>query len=71
MALKDKTEEVVKEEVVSSKPYAKLFSELEEYRHAIASDNIAVVVILGNRNSPTYREVQANVLAQEIKANFS
>ena len=71
MALKDKTEEVVKEEVVSSKPYTKLFSELDEYREAIASDNIAVVVILGNRNSPTYREVQANVLAQEIKANFS
>ena len=71
MALKDKTEEVVKEEVVSSKPYAKLFSELDEYSHAIASDNIAVVVILGNRTSPTYREVQANVLAQEIKANFS
>lgn len=71
MALKKESEEVVKEEVVSSKPYAKLFSELEEYRHDIASDNIAVLVILGNRNSPTYREVQANVLAQEIKANFS
>lgn len=71
MALKDKTEEVVKEEVVPSKPYAKLFSELDECGHAIASDNIAVLVILGNRNSPTYREVQANVLAQEIKANFS
>ena len=71
MALKKESEEVVKEEVVSSKPYAKLFSELDEYGHAIASDNIAVLVILGNRNSPTYREVQANVLAQEIKANFS
>ena len=71
MALKKETEEAVKEEVVSSKPYAKLFSELDEYREAIASDNIAVVVILGNRTSPTYREVQANVLAQEIKANFS
>ena len=42
MALKKESEEVVKEEVVSPKPYAKLFSELEEYRHAIASDNIAV-----------------------------
>ena len=71
MALKEKTEEVVKEEAVSSKPYANLFSELNEYSHAIASDNITVLVILGNRNSPTYREVQANMLAQEIKANFS
>ena len=44
---------------------------LNEYKDAIASDNIQVILFVGNPNSPARFEVQLNDVAQEIKAQFS
>lgn len=44
---------------------------LNEYKDAIASDNIQVILFVGNPNSPARFEVQLNDVAQEIKSQFS
>lgn len=47
------------------------FDYLNDFKDAIASDNIRVILIIGNDMAPARMEVQLNDVAQEIKAQFS
>ena len=50
---------------------AQKFEYLNDYKDAIASENVRVVLLIGNDRSPSRMEVQLNDVAQEIKAQFS
>ena len=61
---------------VGAKPTVKAvappkFEYLNDFKDAIASENIRVVLLIGNDRSPSRMEVQLNDVASEIKAQFS
>ena len=55
---------------VKTSTKAQKFEYLSDLKDAIASENIRVVLFIGNDRSPSRMEVQLNDVAQEIKAQF-
>ena len=72
MGEKEVKPETPKEKVLASKvAKPNSFEEAIPFKDAIAAENVRVILLIGDTNSPNFREIQMDTLAREIKANFS